>query len=402
MRKHAQPKKRSRGERGLAMILTLFLVVVSFSIVVAVLASSMNSAAGSLSVQTKNQTFNAAETGLHAAIYQIDANNSISSGSQGTGTVDGYTYNWEVVQNQLGKTSTTVNDVDSAYTSSISLAANQAYIEGWASSITGGRTVYAEAIVVAGPPVSFTGGAVVSGQTAQISHQQITDISGKHSANIHAQQITESGGGQTPDGNTYATCNTVGCNAITGLDGQEHINQAPPTFLTASQLAAIQSSALSAAQSGGSNVYVNGNWTGTGTWGTAGSNCTVYVNGNVTLSGSGTLTNNCTTTVVTGNLTMSGNVQYAIAPSTTTHAMYVLGSGGVTFNGTTNTAGFVYAANGPVTLNGGGHGSFTGVLYSPYTVTMNGGGGATFNYDPIQSQVTAPNPNVVPVAQWEY
>ncbi|MBV8461100.1 MAG: hypothetical protein JOZ28_01530, partial [Candidatus Eremiobacteraeota bacterium] len=122
----------------------------------------------------------------------------------------------------------------------------------------------------------------------------------------------------------------------------------------------------------------------------------------VSLSGSATLTNNCTTTVVTGNWTMSGSVQYTIAPTTKTHAVYVLGTSGATFNGTTNTAGFIYAANGPITLNGGGHGVFTGVLYSPYSITMNGGGSATFNYDPVQSNVPFPSPNVVLVSQWEY
>ena len=402
MPKLEQPTRPSRHQRGLAMILTLFLIVISLSIVVAVLASTMNAANGSLSVQTKNQTFNTAETGLHAAIYQLDANNAIASGSTGTGTVNGYTYSWEVVKNQLSGVATTANDVDTAYATPISLGANQAYIEGWASSITGGRIVYAEAIVVAGPPVAFTGGAVVSGQNAQVSHEQITDVSGKHSADVHAKQIASSGGGQTPDGNSYATCSVVGCNAITGLDGQAHTGAAPATFLTASQLSAIQSSALTASQSGGSNVYVNGHYSGSGTWGTNGSHCTVYVNGNVSLSGSGTLTNYCTTTVVTGSWTMSGSSQYVIAPASKTHATYVLGTGGVTFNGTNNTAGFFYSANGPVTLNGDGGGTFTGVLYSPYSITMNGGGNSNFNYDPTQSTVTAPNPNVVPIAQWEY
>jgi len=384
------------------MILALFFVLLALVIVGAVLASTSVSATSTLGVQTKNQTFNAAEAGLYTALYQIDASKSLASGTTNTGTVDGYTYHWEVVKNNLGQpTSTTASDVNPAYPS-VFVGANQAYLEGWASSITGGRTVYAEAIAVPGPPLQFTGGAVVSGQTAQVSHEQITDTTGKSKADVYGQTITSSGGGQTPDGNSYATCNVSGCNAITGVDGQAHINAAAPTFLTAGQLAGIQSSALAAAQSGGSNVYVNGDWTGGGTWGTSSGNCTVYINGNVTLSGSGTLKNYCTTTVVTGNWTMSGSINYTILPATTTHATYVLGTGGATFNGTTNTAGFIYSANGPVTLNGGGSGTFSGVLYSPFNVTMNGGGGASFNYDPIQSKVNPPNPNLVTIAQWEY
>lgn len=398
--------QRSQGNstrRGFAMVLALFLMLLVMVVVVAVLANTSTSATSTLSIQTKNETFNAAETGMDAAIYQVDASKSIASGSSSTGTVSGYNYTWEVVQNNIGSPiSSSVNDVNPLMTSKVPVAANQAYLAGWASSITGGRTVYVEAIVIPGPPITFTPGAIVSGQTAQISHEQITDTTGKHSANVWADTVTSSGGGQVPDGNSYAVCTSPGCNAITGYDGQAHTGAAPPTFLTAAQLAALQNSALAAAQSGGSNVYVNGNWSGGGSWGTSGASCTVYINGDVTLSGNGTLTNYCTTTVVTGNWTMSGSVKYTIAPASVTHSLFVLGSSGATFNGTTNTAGFVYAANGPITINGGGSGSFTGVFYTPYNVTMNGGGGSNFYYNPIQDQVQVPNPNVVPIAQWEY
>lgn len=402
MTQHVRSSKASRGQRGLAMILTLLLVLVALTITVAILASTANSANNTLSVQTKNQTFNAAEAGLETAVYQIDANNSISSGSTSSQSVNGYTSHWEVVKNNVGHASSTTTEIDPVFPATITVGANQAYLAGWAQSITGGRTVYVEAIAALAPPITPTKGAIVSGQTAQVSHEQITDTSGKHSADIHAQQITSSGGGQTPDGNSYATCTVGGCNAITGLDGVAHTGASPPIFLTAAQLASIQSSALAQAQSGAPNVYVSGDWSGPGTWGATGANCTVYVNGNVTLSGSGTLTNNCVTTVVTGNWTMSGSIQYTIAPASKTHATYILGSGGATFNGTTNTAGFIYAANGPITLNGGGHGSFSGVLYSPYAVTMNGGGTSSFSYDPIQSNVPFPNPDLVLVSQWEY
>lgn len=384
------------------LVIALFFLMVVMLVAVAILETTRSAANNALNVQTKDQTFNAAETGVETSIFQLDANNLTASGASGTGALRGYGYSWEVVQNNLSTASaSTVNDVQGAQ-GTVPVGPHQAYIAGWASSITGGRTVYVEAIVVPGPPIAFTSGAIVSGKTAQISHEQISDASGKHQADVHGQQITSSGGGQTPDGNSYATCATLGCNAITGYDGSAHIAAPPPVFLSAAQIASIKSSALTKAQSGGANVYLNGDWSGGGTWGKAGTPCTVYINGNVKLSGNATLTNYCTTTVVTGDWTMSGSVQYAIAPASTTHALFVLGSGGATFNGTTNTAGFVYSANGPITINGGGNGSFTGVLYSPYDVTMNGGGNASFIYDQVQSQVKAPNPNVVPIAQWEY
>ena len=405
MNRRVQRRSGSAQQRGLAMIMVLFLILLALVVTLAVLANAGTSASSTLSVQTKNQTFNAAETGLDAAIYNLDANHGIADGTKDTGTVDGYTYTWEVIKNNVsGAGQFTPNEIDPAVSGTVTVGPQQAYVAGWASSITGGRTVYSEAMVHAGPPITFTPGAIVSGQTAQISHDPISDTTGNHSANIHAHQITSSGGGQIPDGNTYAVCSVNGCNAIIGQDGQAHINQPPAFFLTAAQLASVQSSALTQAQSGPPNVYVNGDWTSAGTWGTAASNgnCTVYINGNVILNGSGMLTNYCNTVVVTGNWTMSGSAQYAIAPASAVHATYVLGTSGTVFNGTVNTAGFMYSANGPITLNGDGNGSFTGVLYSPYNVTMNGGGSANFYYNPIQSTVQYPNPNVVTVAQWEY
>src|SRR5579864_4356075 len=98
-----QHKTGSRRQRGIAMIIALFLVVIALLVAIAVLANTTNSANSSLSVQTKNGAFNAAETGLNTAIYQIDANNTIGSGTLNQGPLGAYTYNWEDVWNNLGK-----------------------------------------------------------------------------------------------------------------------------------------------------------------------------------------------------------------------------------------------------------------------------------------------------------
>src|SRR5215467_3415006 len=94
-------QKYSSQQRGVAMIVALFLIFIVVVIAVGALESVSNSARNSLGVQTKNQTFNTAETGLDTAIYKIDTNNNIASGSSGSGTASSYTYNWEVVQNNL-------------------------------------------------------------------------------------------------------------------------------------------------------------------------------------------------------------------------------------------------------------------------------------------------------------
>jgi len=394
------PFAKYRSQRGVALITALFLVVIVMLVSIVVLTNSSYSANDALGVQTKNQTFDAAESGLNYAQWEVDQNPGTASGASGQvpSTINGYTANWEVVANDLHQGGSTVSDPDPQRSQTIQIGAGQALLAGSASSILGGRTVYVEEIVVPGPPTYLPKGAIVCGQTGLISHQQITDTSGNHGADIRCGTVTSSGGGQKPDGNSYASGPT---NSIYGYDGIAHINSTPPTFLTSAQLAAIQSSTLAQAQTGGANFYTPGDVTG-GTIGSSGANCVAYIGGNITLNGNGSITNYCATTVVMGDVNIGGNADYQALPVSTTHIMYVFGSNGTVLHGTPTTVGIVYVANAGVTINGGGHGNFTGAVYSPFNVTMNGGGTATFNYNGNQTPPPVPNPNVVPESQWEY
>ena len=253
-------------------------------------------------------------------------------------------------------------------------------------------------MVIPGPPTYLLPGAITCGKTGQISHQQITDTSGNHSADIRCGTLTSSGGGQVPDGNSYATGTS---NAIVGYDHVAHIDATPPTFLTSAQLATIQSSTLHQAQSGGANYYTSGSVTG-GTIGSNGANCVAYIGGSITLIGNGSLINYCATTVVMGDVNIGGNADYQALPVSLTHIIYVFGTGGTVLHGTPTTVGIFYVANSDVTINGGGHGNFTGAIYTPNNVTMNGGGNATFDYPGNQTPPPVANPNVVPESQWEY
>ena len=389
-----------RGQRGLVLIIALFMVVIVLMVAGAVLVNASDSAGDALGVQTKNQTFDAAEAGLNVAMWTLDQNNFAPAGTPTacTSPVNGYTCTWEIVYNGLNKAGGTATDPDPLHPNTLIAGPKQAIIAGWASSILGGRTVYVEQVVVPGPPIQLPRGAIVCGQNAVVSHQQITDISGNNSADVRCGNITASGGGQTPDGNSYASGTT---NQITGLDGTAHINATPPQFLTAGQLAALQGTTLAQAQSGAPNFYTSGDVTG-GTIGSSGSNCVAYIGGSIVLHGGGSIVNYCATTVVMGDVTISGNPTYQALPASTTHIMYVFGTNGVTLNGTPTTWGIVYAANANVTVNGGGNGTFTGAIITPHSVTMNGGGNASFNYDGSQIPPPAPNPVVIPQSQWEY
>ena len=393
--------RASRKERGSALIISLFLVVVLLLVALAVLTNAAYSANTTVSIQTKNQTFDAAEAGLNDAQYNLDQNLFAPNDTSGTNTVLGYTYNWKIVDNQLSGPGNSVPDPDPQQSGSINVPAGQALLASSASSILGGRTVYVEEMVQLSPPTQLPNGAIVCGKNGQINHQQITDTSGNHRADVRCGTITSNGGGQVPDGYSYATCNVVGCNAIFGRDHVAHINQPPPTFLTAAQLAAIQSATLSQARSGGANYYTPGNVTG-GTIGSSGANCVAYIGGSISLSGNANITNYCATTVVMGDVNIGGTASYQALPANVTHIVYVFGSNGAVLQGTPTTVGIFYVANADVTINGGGTGNFTGAVITPNNVTMNGGGTATFDYNGTQTPPPAQNKNVIPESQWEY
>lgn len=390
--------QKTASQRGISMIIALFIVVMLFLVSLAVLSSTSDSASNVLSIQTKNQTLDTAEAGANVAQWNLDQNSFASNGS-GTGTINAYTYTWMIVDNELHGAGKTVSDPNPQISDKINVPAGGALVAGKASSILGGRTVYVEQIVVPGAPTLLAAAAITCGKTGVISHQQITDLSGNHRADIRCGIITSSGGGQVPDGNSYATGTS---NAITGYDGIAHTNQPPPTFLTSAQLAAIQSNTLTQSKSGGSNYYTAGNVTG-GTIGSSGANCVAYIGGNLTLNGKSTLTNYCATTVVMGDVNIGGNATYSAVPASLTHIMYVFGTTGSTLHGTPSTAmGIFYVANTDVTIDGSGNSDFTGAVITPNNVTMNGGGTGGFKYPGNQTPPPVPNPNVVTEAQWDY
>ena len=395
-----RPVDVRRGQRGMALIIALFMVVIALMVAAAILTNASYASNNALGVQTKNQTFDAAEAGLNVAQWQLDQNNFAASGvpSACSSPVNGYTCTWEIVYNGLYGNGGTTTDPDPEHPGNVSVGPKQALIAGWASSILGGRTVYVEQVVVPGPPITLPKGAIICGGNGVINHQQITDISGQHSANILCGSITQSGGGQVPDGNSYASSTT---NQIQGLDGIAHTNATPPTFLTAGQLAALQATTLFKAKTGPPNFYTTGSMTG-GVIGSNGANCVAYIAGNITLGGSANLTNYCATTVVMGNVTVSGNASYQALPASTAHIMYIFGMAPVILQGTPTTSGIIYAANADIIVNGSGNGSFTGAVISPHNISWNGGGNATFNYDGSQIPPPAPNPVVIPQSQWEY
>src|SRR5215467_410430 len=168
-----KPQSPHHAHRGMVMIIALFMVVIVLLVALAILTNASYSANDALGVQTKNQTFDAAEAGLNVAMWQIDQNNFTPAGVPTTcaAPVNGYTCTWDVVYNGLYGGGATVTD---PVGNSITVGPRQALLAGWASSILGGRTVYVEQIVAPGPPIQLPRGAIVCGQNGVVNHQQIT------------------------------------------------------------------------------------------------------------------------------------------------------------------------------------------------------------------------------------
>ena len=387
---------RPRRERGVALVLVLFVVLILLLVAAGVLSNSAYSANDALSIQAKNEAFNAAEAGLNVAQYKLDQDLTATTG--GSGFVGKYRYHWAIAANRLSTSATTAPDPDPTRLDTISVASGEALLVGSASSLLGGRTVYVEEMVALAPPVYLNPGAIICGKKGVISHQQITDISGKHSASVDCGTLVKSGGGQVPDGESLAT-GTV--NEITGYDHIAHINQPPPSFLTAAELSTIQASVQGQASKGAPNFYTAGDVTG-GIIGTPAGKCVAYIGGNITLKGSNTLLNYCETTVVMGDVTISGSANYQALPPGTTHMVYTFGTGGTVLQGTPTTVGIFYVANSDVTLNGSGGGNFAGSIITPNGVTMNGGGTATFSYNGNETPLPFIPKTVATLSQWDY
>ena len=74
-----------RGQRGFAMVFTLFVTLLLLVIGLSILAVSSSSSLTTLNVERKQDSFDAAEAGLNQAIDQLDQSTGYSAtGSSGS------------------------------------------------------------------------------------------------------------------------------------------------------------------------------------------------------------------------------------------------------------------------------------------------------------------------------
>ncbi len=69
------------NDRGVTLVIVLFILVILALVAAGVLTNTRYSANNSLSVQTKNQTFDAAEAGVNLAEWTLDQASATTSGA---------------------------------------------------------------------------------------------------------------------------------------------------------------------------------------------------------------------------------------------------------------------------------------------------------------------------------
>ncbi len=354
--------------------------VMGFAALLAVIAmfllESANSASESTySIQDKNDTFDAAEAGLNAALDDLDI--SLLIGGTRTATLaNGYRFTYKVYPNFTGLATLLMTDpINSA--GQIFIPIGGAMIDSTGTDPTGERSTTVEAAVtVDTTQLTYPHLAIASGLDLQGSYgsRTITDPSGTNSASVHA------------NGNITASIGSI--QGPTSASGST--NSLPPgtTFAptiplpTVSQFDYMVANYKSQTQTfgGPTNLYEPAGTSLAATYICPGLGmllgCVLFYDGPLNLSGQSVTFSGPWTMIVNGDLTESGNT--LVAFSTKPNLLVV--NGNAQFSGSSSVSGYLQV-KGSTTLNTDG--MFTGALMTLGNFTFSGGGSAGgIAYDP--------------------
>jgi fibronectin-binding autotransporter adhesin len=374
--------KQDLKQRGVAMVTVLFLMGLMLVVSVALLQGASSTATNTTHDQQKNQVFDAAETGLDAALNALDQTSTTASGTCTSGSLQPYgtsstTFSYEscVGYNNFTGASTATGVTDPATGSAnISVPGGTAFVYGYATSSLTGEKTYVEAIVkAASNSLTLPAGALDAAGNGTFSGT-LTLNANNPPTNNDAAAIANgniTGAGTLAVQGPVDTHGTV-TYAGTLTDTATNQNTSVASFPTAAQVNSFASSAQTTAQSGTTytsasflstcanasactgNIYVNGNITQSGTTTvTINGTGTVYINGNITFAGTLNFINkNGATVIINGNVTGAGSFNYSVTPGVTTATLTVLGTGGFTLSGAGQSVGIVYAPFGSITMAG--------------------------------------------------
>jgi Tfp pilus assembly protein PilX len=174
-----------RSERGFVLPYVTLMCVVLMAFSSLMLTSAQDLAHGTRSIEEKNDTFNAAEAGLNAALDSL--NTSLLNLGSSTGTLaDGDTYTYTIHSNLLAILSQLITDPITGGT--VTIPGSSALIVSVGTDPNGGRPTTVEALVAAhSVTVDFQKYAIIAGRNIQGASQSgITDLGQSNSALVHA------------------------------------------------------------------------------------------------------------------------------------------------------------------------------------------------------------------------
>jgi hypothetical protein len=362
-------RKRIEGERGFALVFSLFIMVLLLITTLLLLQNTQGTAANTHANELKNGALNAAEAGANKAMDALDG--SLAATGPGSGTLaNGYKYSYTIYPNLSSRTSKSYTDPQLG---NILVPPAMAAIVSVGKGPVLERPVTVEEIIQA--PVNFNLGsnAILANVdiTGNWNHKIGIEESspGANDANIHA------------DGNISASVGFLHGTA-TASGASDSLNGGPGGVNTAQQFVPTgQFPALIQYMQNHASVTVNG--------GSLASSytCPAYVAGvlgkiifyNGSLHPSGqtttTFTGDCIL-VVNGDYDQTG--QAAMTFQSSQHSIMLV-NGNASYAGNAATSALLWS-KGDITLDG--NANITGAVVAGGSVSFGGGGsGGGFEYD---------------------
>lgn len=430
-------------KRGIALLLSIFVVAIVLAVALAVLGHAINSATSTSGVQMKNGAFDAAEAGLNQAIFALDVDKTLAPGTCPTpgGTLDGVSFNCVIGANQLNSTvGTSVTDPGAAGGSTVSVPAGNAFVYGYVSSMNGRRT-YVEAVVTRATPAPLPATGVNAQANVFYAYNPNVTITGNVHANvgIYWNQVGKNPNPPPVTGATYGYL----VNQLPASKGMYTGGSGLITLPTAAQMNLFKADALQVAQSGASkngsqaitdcagndatggctgNVYISGDVNLTSSIAFRGGG-TVFIDGNVNISGQGQFFNvGNGTIVVEGALSTSGQGAYANNSDTGQIIVFAKDAPtcqppaqpfpseptgcAISLTGISRPSGLIYAPFGSVLV--AGNGNELGAIDAGTSPSAGGGsvyffgGGSSGGFTAVPVPTAPVDGEVKITAYWEY
>ncbi|HET9344014.1 MAG TPA: hypothetical protein VFO25_13990 [Candidatus Eremiobacteraceae bacterium] len=397
------------GQRGFLLVYALVIVSILALVATLVLASADQAASDARQTEVKNESFDASEAGLNAALDALDTS-LLNTGSRSATLSNGFKYTYAIYPNLLGGQPQTITDpaqglLNSVLTTlggllqtlsqpqggnTIAIPALGAVIVSVGTGPRGERpTVLEAAVTVEIGSLSYPHYAALTGLNIQGSYQAPFATGGGNAITLHANESIRAdvpaafqgraeAGGETntiPPGTTHASMISLPMVSqfdymVASMKNQAQSGANPDDFYQ------TKGSALDP-------TYTCG----------ASHSCVLFYDGPLKVTSGQTTFTGLWTVIVNGNLTVNGGagLNFQSRPS----ELVVNGTAIIDGNGA--TAAYLEVKGGTKLA---GDSTFTGAIMTLGTLTFDGGDSGSFTYDPTVIPPVRPLAGLVKVISY--